>query len=103
MMMHFLNDKELEKTIFYVQSKARVLALQPLQAVSLCTLLCTQWHCHSVTGLGPLVPVKEMFKATAYKGMQDNCVLPTLWQQLLAIQCTLNNNAYFNCQKIFNI
>lgn len=40
--------------------------------------LCAQGHCHSGTGLSPLVPAKGNYK---YKYVRCNCVLPLLWQQ----------------------
>lgn len=52
---------------------------------------CTQQGCYDETGLDPLVSVKWHFNATAYKGIVDNCVIPTLWQQFrdicLMVRC----------------
>lgn len=45
------------------------------------TSYCAQEHCQAETGLGFLVQVKGIRKATAYKDIINNSMLPTLLQQ----------------------
>ena len=39
------------------------------------------WGGFSGAGLGPLVPVKGILNASAFREMLDNYMLPTLWEQ----------------------
>lgn len=41
----------------------------------------TVWACFSV-GFGPLVPMKEILIASAYRDILDKFMLPTIWEQL---------------------
>lgn len=63
---------ELRLGLFAIQSK--------LGKLCLWSMLCTEGHWNTGTGLGLLVSVKENQKATTYKYIVDNHV-PTLWQK----------------------
>lgn len=60
----------------------QVLPHQTWQTKFLCSLLCTQEHCHAGTDLGILVSVK----AIAYKHILDRCVFPTyIWMSHMVL------------------